>query len=71
MSGSAPTPKTVRRLGVVLTDKCDIALEGVCISAEKGPVLTFFVIEDAQQLHVCSKCLERLVSSGQWVDRQE
>ena len=69
MKDGAPAGKHVRDTGATAMDECGIALPGVCIAEEKGPVKLFHIVDDKQQLHVCLKCFEQLVLAGQWVER--
>ena len=69
MSSGAPAKKTVRKTGPTQMDKCDSAIPGICLFSQKGPVQTYLIVDDNQQLHVCQACFEQLVLAGQWVEQ--
>ena len=71
MSNGAPAKNNVRKHGPSIMSKCDIKKLGVCIATECGPVQVFRVVENKQQLHVCLRCFEQLVISGQWVEQPQ
>ncbi|MBU3955005.1 hypothetical protein KJ633_00935 [bacterium] len=52
--------------GAIIIGKCDVHLEGVCLSKEvPGPVLVYHD-ETGQQINVCKVCAEQMFSSGKW-----